>query len=159
MPRSEVRITSDLSPKRVQPVKSPVSNPGFVMRFALTGWARENAAAVAKAIKSLGEVFMPKLNLRRNPITSLWEPVSSEAGWSWGCVSAIDSNGRTIWIVDAHRDNGKRLEEYEVGTKCSLRGFAPLHFKTARLFEFHLLWSRTGRQKLVRTRVRDLGIT
>jgi len=26
----------------------------------------------------------------------------SKAGWSWGCVSAIDSNGRTIWIVDAH---------------------------------------------------------
>jgi hypothetical protein len=24
-------------------------------------------------------------------------------------VSAIDSNGRTIWIVDAHRDNGKRF--------------------------------------------------
>jgi hypothetical protein len=30
-----------------------------------------------------------------------------EAGWSLGCVSAIDSSGRTIWIVDAHRDNGK----------------------------------------------------
>jgi hypothetical protein len=28
----------------------------------------------------------------------------SKAGWSWGCVSAIDSNGRTIWIADAHRD-------------------------------------------------------
>jgi hypothetical protein len=26
-----------------------------------------------------------------------------------GRVSAIDSNGRTIWIADAHRDNGKRL--------------------------------------------------
>jgi hypothetical protein len=26
-----------------------------------------------------------------------------------GCVSAIDSNGRTIWIVDGHRDNGKRF--------------------------------------------------
>jgi hypothetical protein len=26
-----------------------------------------------------------------------------------GCVSAIDSNGRTIWIADAHRDNGKRF--------------------------------------------------
>ena len=26
-----------------------------------------------------------------------------------GCVSAIDSNGRTIWIVDAHRDDGKRF--------------------------------------------------
>jgi hypothetical protein len=33
----------------------------------------------------------------------------SKAGWSWGCVSAIDSNGRTIWIADAHRNNGKRF--------------------------------------------------
>ena len=33
----------------------------------------------------------------------------SKAGWSWGCVSAIDSSGRTIWIADAHRDNGKRF--------------------------------------------------
>src|SRR6266481_7422596 len=41
-----------------------------------------------------------------------WEIVAdnfSKAGWSWGCVSAIDSNGRTIWIADAHRDNGKRF--------------------------------------------------
>ena len=39
-----------------------------------------------------------------------WEVIAdnlSKAGWSWGCVSAIDSNGRTIWIADAHRD-GKR---------------------------------------------------
>jgi hypothetical protein len=28
---------------------------------------------------------------------------------SGGCVSAIDSNGRTIWIADAHRDSGKRF--------------------------------------------------
>ncbi len=32
----------------------------------------------------------------------------SKAGFSWGYVSAIDSSGRTIWIVDAHRD-GKRF--------------------------------------------------
>ena len=41
-----------------------------------------------------------------------WEIIAdnlSKAGWSWGCVSAIDCNGRTIWIADAHRDNGKRL--------------------------------------------------
>jgi len=31
----------------------------------------------------------------------------SKAGWSWGYVSAVDSNRRTIWIVDAHRDDGK----------------------------------------------------
>jgi hypothetical protein len=28
--------------------------------------------------------------------------------WSLGCVSAIDSEGRTIWIADAHRGDGKR---------------------------------------------------
>jgi hypothetical protein len=33
----------------------------------------------------------------------------SKAGGSWGCVSALDSNRRTIWIADAHRDNGKRF--------------------------------------------------
>jgi hypothetical protein len=26
-----------------------------------------------------------------------------------GCVATMDSEGRTIWIVDAHRDNGKRF--------------------------------------------------
>ena len=41
-----------------------------------------------------------------------WEIIAdrlSAAGWSWGCVSMIDSNGRTIWIADAHRDDGKRF--------------------------------------------------
>jgi hypothetical protein len=39
-----------------------------------------------------------------------WEIIAdklSKAGWSLGWVSAIDSNGRTIWIVDAHRSDGK----------------------------------------------------
>jgi hypothetical protein len=26
-----------------------------------------------------------------------------------GCVSAVDSLGRTIWIADAHRDDGQRF--------------------------------------------------
>jgi hypothetical protein len=33
----------------------------------------------------------------------------SAAGWSLGWVSAIDCEGRTIWIVDAHPDKGKRF--------------------------------------------------
>ena len=33
----------------------------------------------------------------------------SKAGWSLGWVSVADANGRTIWIADAHRDNGKRF--------------------------------------------------
>ncbi len=41
-----------------------------------------------------------------------WEMVHGnlkKRGWSWGYVSALDSEGRTIWIADAHRDNGKRF--------------------------------------------------
>jgi hypothetical protein len=41
-----------------------------------------------------------------------WEIIAdrlSKAGWSWGCVSAVDSEGRTIWIADAHRDDRKRF--------------------------------------------------
>jgi len=41
-----------------------------------------------------------------------WEIIAdnlSKADWSRGCVSAIDSNGRTIWVADAHRDDGKRF--------------------------------------------------
>jgi hypothetical protein len=41
-----------------------------------------------------------------------WEIIAdnlSKAGWNWGCVSTIDCNGRTIWIADAHCDNGKRF--------------------------------------------------
>jgi hypothetical protein len=41
-----------------------------------------------------------------------WEIIAdklSKAGWSLGWVSAIDSNGRTIWIADAHRGEGKRF--------------------------------------------------
>jgi hypothetical protein len=32
-----------------------------------------------------------------------------KAGWSYGYVSAVDLRGRTIWIADAHRDDGKRF--------------------------------------------------
>jgi hypothetical protein len=41
-----------------------------------------------------------------------WEIIAdnlSKAGWSWGCVSRLDCEGRTIWIADAHRGDGKRF--------------------------------------------------
>ena len=41
-----------------------------------------------------------------------WEIIAdnlSKAGWSWGCVSAVDRDGGTISIADAHRDDGKRF--------------------------------------------------
>jgi hypothetical protein len=33
----------------------------------------------------------------------------SKAAWSWGSVSDIDREGRTLWIADAHRGDGKRF--------------------------------------------------
>jgi len=47
-------------------------------------------------------VFYPKMD---RAVVSLL----SKAGWSWGCVSAVVSNGRTIWVADAHREVGKRF--------------------------------------------------
>ena len=44
-------------------------------------------------------------------IEKYWETIADnlkKAGWSLGWVSALDCEGRTIWIVDAHRD-GKRF--------------------------------------------------
>jgi hypothetical protein len=41
-----------------------------------------------------------------------WEIIADnlkKRGWSLGWVSAVDSRGRTIWIVDGHRDDGKRF--------------------------------------------------
>jgi hypothetical protein len=33
----------------------------------------------------------------------------SKTGRSWGCVTIVDRERRTIWIADAHRDNGKAV--------------------------------------------------
>ena len=40
-----------------------------------------------------------------------WETIADnlkKCGWSLGWVSAVDTKGRDIFIVDAHRDDGKR---------------------------------------------------
>jgi hypothetical protein len=44
-----------------------------------------------------------------------WEIIAdrlSKAGWSLGCVSALDREGRTIWTAEAHRGDGKRFVEH-----------------------------------------------
>ena len=41
-----------------------------------------------------------------------WEIIAdrlSKAGWSLGWISAVDSEGRRIWIVEAHRGDGSRF--------------------------------------------------
>src|SRR4029077_17710656 len=59
-------------------------------------------------------VFHCLVESRRRRIRRVkyWEIIAdrlSQAGWSLGWVSAVDSEGRTIWIVDAHRDDGRRF--------------------------------------------------
>jgi len=41
-----------------------------------------------------------------------WEILAdnlSRAGWSWGCVSTVDSRKRIIFVADAHRGDGQRF--------------------------------------------------
>jgi hypothetical protein len=55
-----------------------------------------------------------------------WEIIAdklSEAGWSLDWVSVLDSHGRTLWNVDAHRDDGKR---YVVRSEELLTAFLEL---------------------------------
>ena len=56
--------------------------------------------------------YADALNRRASLLSvTYWEIIADrlkKAGWSLGYVSAVDSKGRTIWIVDAHRD-GKRF--------------------------------------------------
>ena len=55
-----------------------------------------------------------------------WEIIADnlhKAGWSLGWVSALDVQGRTIRIADAHRDDGKR---YVVQADEKLTAFTEL---------------------------------
>ena len=41
-----------------------------------------------------------------------WEIIAknlSKAGWAWGFVRAINSDGQTIFVANAHRRDGKRF--------------------------------------------------
>jgi hypothetical protein len=51
----------------------------------------------------------------------------SKAGWSWDCISAVDSDGRAIFVADAHRDDGKR---YVVHADEKLTAFVELESAT-----------------------------
>jgi hypothetical protein len=49
----------------------------------------------------------------------------SKAAWVWAGSRAVDCQGRTIWIVDAHRD-GKR---FVVGADEKLTAFPALELQ------------------------------
>jgi hypothetical protein len=46
------------------------------------------------------------------PPVKYWEIIADKfgaAGWTWGCVSGVNSDGQTIFVADAHRGDGKRF--------------------------------------------------
>jgi len=65
------------------------------------------------------------------PLVKYWEIIAdklSKTGWSRGCVSTVDSRGRTIFAVDAHRDGQRfivRVDEKLSASWRSKRRFAP----------------------------------
>ena len=66
-------------------------------------------------------------DLKRANLRGKWSTIP-EAGWSLHYVSALDSQGRTLWIVDAHRD-GKR---FVVHADEKLTAFVALEAATRR---------------------------
>ncbi len=41
-----------------------------------------------------------------------WEIIAdklSKTGWTWGCISTVDSRARTVFVADARRADGKRF--------------------------------------------------
>ena len=52
-------------------------------------------------------IFPQEINVEDD--VKYWEIIAdnlSKIGWSWGCVSGMDSRGRTIFVADAHRGEG-----------------------------------------------------
>jgi hypothetical protein len=73
-------------------------------------------------------------DVRRLQTMKFWEIIAdnlSKAGWSWDCVATVDSNGKTIFVADAHRDNGKR---FIVTADEKLRAFLELQRVTRESF-------------------------
>jgi hypothetical protein len=49
---------------------------------------------------------------RTVPSDREWQHIAKnleKAGWTWGCTERVDSNGKTIFVADAHRSDGKHF--------------------------------------------------
>ncbi|MGC2352962.1 MAG: hypothetical protein WA496_06145, partial [Candidatus Udaeobacter sp.] len=57
----------------------------------------------------LGRLQLVSVLWRRIRYSEIIADNLEKRSWSLGYVSAIDSNGHTIWIVDAHREDRKRF--------------------------------------------------
>jgi hypothetical protein len=85
-------------------------NVSINMLFGIAAcYSRESAAAmpITSGATRLSICFALEMPPRKS-MRSIANKIS-KSGWSWGCVSGVDSNGRTIFVADAHRGDGKRF--------------------------------------------------
>jgi hypothetical protein len=61
------------------------------------------------ALDGLGSAFNNQNRANRMWYWKIIGDNLSKAGWSWGCVSALDCEGGTIFVADAHRGDGQRF--------------------------------------------------
>src|SRR4029077_15819414 len=86
----------------------------------------------AKVVARCARIIAGSLSAQMN----YWEIIAdnlSKAGWSWSCIAAADRDGRTIWIADAYRDNGKR---FVVRSKEKMTAFLELERITRESLRF-----------------------
>jgi hypothetical protein len=63
--------------------------------------------ALRKRQSEVPQVERAEQKAQNPPWMRCWEAIAenlSKAGWSWGCVSAVDPHGQTIFVADARRD-------------------------------------------------------
>src|SRR5437899_8410108 len=86
-------------------------------RLRLPYCQRNAIATMVKVVRVIATVHiissLPcREQKRHNRRVKYWETIAdnlSKAGWSWGCVSTVDSNGRAIFIADARHGDGNRF--------------------------------------------------
>jgi hypothetical protein len=78
-------------------------SPRSFARFAYTFLSKPKARSCRTHVSPLRKT---RRDVRRLQMMKYWEIIADnlkKRGWSLGYVSAVDSEGRTIWIADAHR--------------------------------------------------------
>jgi hypothetical protein len=89
--------------------------------------------------------FESRIATRHVDFASIDPTISRKPAGVWGCVSAIDSRGRTIWIVDAHRGNGKRFVVHADELLTAFMELEARHWRVRTLPFAVALWEQTGR--------------
>jgi hypothetical protein len=93
-------------------VKSSIDRFQTIEREQTTNACRSIPWCVLAALRCAHFIAVSRAKRQNPPRVKYWEIIAdklSKAGWSWGCVSAVDSDGRTIFVADAHRNDGKRF--------------------------------------------------